>query len=77
LDALAESVLSCFPTLRELLVPLRAWTAWGVAYRYPGEDEPEPELSVEELSAALDVIAKLDIALRSHAPPAAGDAAEP
>ncbi|MGA3401747.1 MAG: HEPN domain-containing protein [Acetobacteraceae bacterium] len=74
LDTLAQSVLPCFPTLRPLLTALGAWTAWGVAYRYPGEDEPEPEPDAEELSGALDVIAQLDAALRSHAPPPAKDA---
>ena len=74
LDALAESVLSRFPAHRQLLTPLGAWTAWGVAYRYPGEDEPEPEPSVEELRAALDVIAQLDAALRSYAPGGSGGA---
>ncbi|MDR3530100.1 MAG: HEPN domain-containing protein [Rhodopila sp.] len=70
LDALAELVLHRFPTLDALLTPLRSWTSWSVAYRYPGEAGLEPEPSVEELSQALDVIAQLDAALRSLAPPA-------
>jgi HEPN domain-containing protein len=77
LDALAESVLPLFPTLQPLLTAVRAWTTWGVAYRYPGEDEPEPEPSGEELSIALIVITQLGSALRSQAPPSAGDAVEP
>jgi len=77
LDTLIESVLPRFPALRPLLTTLGAWTTWGVAYRYPGEDEPEPEPGAEELSVALEVIAQLDAALRSHAPPPAGDPGKP
>jgi len=40
-----------------------------VLRRYPVEDEPEPEPSIEELSAALDAIKQLDTALWSLAPP--------
>ena len=69
LDVLAQSVLAHFPSLEPLLTPMRAWTAWSVAYRYPGEAGPEPEPSAEELSRALDMIERLDTALRSLAPP--------
>jgi HEPN domain-containing protein len=69
LDALAQSVLAHFPSLESLLRPMRAWTAWSVAYRYPGEPGPEPEPSTEELSQALDMSERLDTALRSLAPP--------
>jgi len=68
-DALAQSVLAHFPSLEPLLTPMRAWTTWRVAYRYPGESGPEPEPSAQELSQALDMIERLDAALRSLAPP--------
>jgi hypothetical protein len=74
LDALGQTVLPHFPTLQSLLTTMSSWTSWGVAYRYPGEDEPEPEPSAEELSGALEAIAQLDIALRSFAPPQTGGA---
>ena len=74
LDALSHAVLPHFPTLRPLLMMMGAWTAWGVAYRYPGEDEPEPEPSAEELSGALDTIAQLDAVLRSLEPPQGDEA---
>jgi hypothetical protein len=76
LDTLAESVLPHFPTLtlRPLVTIMGSWTAWGVAYRYPGEDGPEPEPAAEELSGALDAITQLDAALRSLAPSPAGGA---
>ena len=45
-----------------------SWTDWGVAYRYPAEDGSEPDPTLEELSEALDLIAQLEIALRSLAP---------
>jgi len=68
LDTLGEAVLPHFPMLRPLLATMGAWTAWSVAYRYPGEDEPEPEPTIEELSDALATIAELELALRSFAP---------
>ena len=74
LDTLGHAVLPHFPTLRPLLMTMGDWTAWGVAYRYPGEGEPEPEPSAEELSGALDTIGQRDAALRSLAPPQAGEA---
>ncbi len=40
----------------------------GVAYRYPGEDEPEPEPSKDDLFKALDVIGQIATELRSLAP---------
>jgi hypothetical protein len=66
LDTLAQSVLPHFPTLRPLATMMSSWTAWGVAYRNPGEDEPEP--LAEERFGALDAIGQLDVALRSFAP---------
>jgi HEPN domain-containing protein len=69
LDTLGLAVLAHFPSVAALLTPLRDWTMWSVAYRYPGEAEPEPEPSTEELSQALDLISRLAAALRSFAPP--------
>jgi hypothetical protein len=71
LDALVQSVVTHFPLIEPLLKPVRAWTSWSVAYRYPGEAGPEPEPSVSEPLQALDVITRLDVALRSLAPPIA------
>jgi len=71
LDTLANAVLPSVPALGPLLSAVVTWTTWGVAYRYPGEDEPEPEPSVEDLVAALDLVTQLDAALRSRVPPAA------
>jgi len=71
LDRLGRSVLARFPDLVPLVVPLRPWTLWSVAYRYPGEAGAEPEPSIAELSRALELIARLDAALRALAPDAA------
>lgn len=68
LDALAGLVRPHFPALDDLLTPLQDWTTWSIAYRYPGESGPEPEPSVAELEAALDLIGRLEAALRSLAP---------
>ena len=73
LDALGQTLLPHFPMLQPLLATMGSWTSWGVAYRYPGEDGPEPEPSAEELSGALEAIIQLDTALRSFAPPQAGE----
>jgi hypothetical protein len=54
---------------------MSAWTAWGVAYRYPGEDEPEP--SPDELFKALDIVGQAAIELWSLAPLEAGGAGKP
>lgn len=67
LDVLAGLVETHFAFAQPMLTPLREWTAWSVAYRYPGEAGPEPEPSVEELRRALDLIGRLEAALRAVA----------
>lgn len=68
LDRPGRSVLARFPHLGPMVTPLRPWTAWSVAYRYPGEAGVEPKPSVAELSAALDLIVRLEAALCALAP---------
>jgi HEPN domain-containing protein len=70
LEVLGDLVRAHFPAVEPLLKPMADWNAWSVAYRYPGEAGGEPEPPADELSAALEVIAQLDAALRSLAPPA-------
>ncbi len=69
LDRLGHAVAGRFPAALPLVASMRPWTTWGVAYRYPGEAEPEPEPSVEELYEALELISSLADVLRSLAPP--------
>ena len=69
LDELGLSVLAMFPSAAPLVTPARAWTAWSVVYRYPGESGPIPEPSADELNLALDLIARLAAMLRSLGPP--------
>jgi HEPN domain-containing protein len=69
LDALGQSVAAVFPSTAPLLSPLRQWTTWNVAYRYPGETELEPEPSTEELTRALELVAQLTAVLRGLGPP--------
>jgi len=71
LDRLGRSVLARFPDLASLVTPLAPWTAWSVAYRYPGEAGAEPEPMQTELAQALDLIARLEAAPRALAPGAA------
>ncbi len=73
LGAPAASVVARFPAVEKLASPMRRWTAWGAAYRYPTETKPEPEPSAVELNAALDLIERLATHLRSLAP---GDQAD-
>ena len=56
-----------------LLISVGEWTAWSVAYRYPGEAGPEPEPSVAELVQALEVVDGLGAALRTLEPPVNDD----
>jgi HEPN domain-containing protein len=69
LDELGRSVIAIYPSAAALVTPARAWTAWSVVYRYPGETAPVPEPSVEELTEALDLIARLAETLRALGPP--------
>jgi HEPN domain-containing protein len=68
LDRLSHAVSDRFPAVTPLVASMRAWTTWGVAYRYPDESEPEPEPNVEELIKALDSISLPAAELRSLAP---------
>jgi HEPN domain-containing protein len=68
LGRLGRVVASHFPVVAPLVTAIDDWTAWSVAYRYPDLAEPQPEPSAEELSQALDMIERLDTALRSLAP---------
>ncbi len=69
LDVLADLVQAEFASMADLLAPLREWTAWSVAYRYPAEAGPEPEPSADELTQALILISRLEAELRSLALP--------
>jgi HEPN domain-containing protein len=70
LDSLGLTVAAHFPAVEPVAAALAQWTTWSVAYRYPGETGPEPVPSPEELSNALNLIARLADVLRALAPPA-------
>jgi hypothetical protein len=65
-------VTAAFPGDEPLLRPLRAWTDWAVAYRYPDEPSPPPEPSAEELAAALEQITRVANALEARVRTTAG-----
>ncbi len=69
LDELGASVLAAFPALAPLVTPVRAWTNWGVDYRYPDAPDPPPEPSDQELTAALAHLPRLADALEAQATP--------
>jgi HEPN domain-containing protein len=73
LEKLGQSVLMHYPSLEAIVVAAGDWTAWNVAYRYPGEAGPEPEPTAMELAAVLDLIARLSDMLRSLGPPSERD----
>jgi HEPN domain-containing protein len=68
LETLANAVARVFPDVGPLVAPMDAWSAWGVAYRYPSEQDQEPEPSVDDLLEALERLRRLEAALLSHCP---------
>ncbi len=72
LERLGRPVTGRYPDLAPLVKPMRDWTAWSVAYRYPAESGPEPEPPRAELEAALRLIAQLAAAARALGPPGPG-----
>ena len=68
LGRLADAVVTAFPHIDKLVEPLRDWTQWSVAYRYPGVEQDEPEPSLDGLYTALDAIEQVKLALLSLAP---------
>jgi HEPN domain-containing protein len=68
LERLSTVAVGRFPAIASLAAPIRAWTAWSVAYRYPGEADPEPEPTTQELGEALSLIERLVTALQSLGP---------
>jgi HEPN domain-containing protein len=68
LGKLADAVVTAFPAVDELVEPLRDWTLWSVAYRYPGTEQDELEPSADGLHAALEAIEQVWAALLSLAP---------
>jgi hypothetical protein len=50
LEELAQPVPSVYPELGQQIEAVRHLSDWGIAYRYPGlEDPPEPLPETEEL----------------------------
>lgn len=68
LDELANLVEEAFPELAERLAPLRSRTSWGVAFRYPGVQQPgQSEPTPVEVAGTLEALAALrgDLAARA------------
>ena len=68
LDRLAEMVVPLFPSISPLIAPMRQWTSWSAAYRYPGEADPEPVPDSATLEDALDQISRLSAVLGASGP---------
>jgi len=68
LETLAKAALQVFPGFEPLVAPMNAWSAWGVAYRYPPEEDQEPEPTIDELLEALERLGRFEAALRSLGP---------
>jgi HEPN domain-containing protein len=65
LDPLGRSVVAAFPAEEPLVRPLRAWTDWGVAYRYLDAPVSAPEPTAHDLTEALQQVARLADALEA------------
>lgn len=68
LGKLADAVVAAFPAIDPLVEPLRDWTQWSIAYRYPGEEQDEPEPTRDRLLNALQTIERVMSALSSLGP---------
>jgi hypothetical protein len=77
LQELGDAVVAQFPSIAPLAANLGDWATWNIAHRYPGEDEPEPEPTTEELQSAVEAIVRLQEALRGLAPPGSNDPGQP
>ena len=77
LDRLGRLVAIHYPETTTIVIEAAPWTAWSVAYRYPGLDDPEPEPTDEELLASLQVIRQLAEMLRAHEPSQRSTASDP
>ena len=79
LGSLADEAAPLLPALKPLAEPLRRWTLWSFAFRYPlGEGIEEPEPTVAEIQVVLDQIAALRAAvLRSIDSDRGGPSGEP
>ncbi len=56
LSDLGEKLRSVFPDFTDISESVAHWTTWNIAYRYPMDEDPEPQPSVETLTAALQLI---------------------
>ena len=65
LEGLVRIAVETTGSLASFATPMGDWTAWSVMFRYPSETGPEPEPPVEELWAALDVLASFQDALQA------------
>jgi HEPN domain-containing protein len=70
LERLGRIVASHFPSVASLVAAVEGWTSWSIAYRYPDLADPDPVPSADELSQALQSIARLADALKTLGPPA-------
>ncbi|MBI5122077.1 MAG: HEPN domain-containing protein [Rhodospirillales bacterium] len=64
LSELGEKVISAYPEFAEFVASTERWTAWNIAYRYPGDDTPDLPPSPETLSEALTIIDRLSALVR-------------
>lgn len=73
LSELGDLVLSQFPFVEGMVRAIEDCTVWGVAYRYPGDNVPDPEPETDTLVKALAVIGALRQELGNLAPRGDGD----
>jgi HEPN domain-containing protein len=64
LGELGAAVVQAFPNAQPFVAPVKGWTAWNAAFRYPADLPPPP---AEELQRACAAIAALAAQLRALA----------
>jgi len=70
LERLGRIVTTHFPVVASLVAAVKDWSSWSIAYRYPDLADPEPVPAADEMSQALQSVARLAEALRALGPPA-------
>jgi uncharacterized protein len=67
LEQLGVLAQASFPDIAELVAAAHGWSKWAWVYRYPEDDTP-PDPDETEIRAALDVIERLSVRLRTANP---------
>jgi HEPN domain-containing protein len=62
---LSELATGAYPELAPFVAGMAAWTAWGVAHRYPGDEQAHSKPTPERVARALETIHALREAVQT------------